>query len=113
MGVKTQGKINLRIISRLDIKSQNVIKGVHLEGLKIVGKPEELSNKYSSEGADEIYFHDIVASLYQRNNIFNIVEKVASEINIPLTVSGGLRSEMDVEKALISGADKVSLNTFS
>ena len=112
MGVKTQGKINLRIISRLDIKSQNVIKGVHLEGLKIVGKPEELSNKYSSEGADEIYFHDTVASLYQRNNIFNIVEKVASEINIPLTVSGGLRSESDVEKALISGADKVSLNTI-
>ena len=102
----------MRIISRLDIKSQDVIKGVHLEGLKIVGKPEELSDKYSKDGADEIYFHDTVASLYRRNNLFKIVEKVASKINIPLTVSGGLRSEKDVETALVSGADKVSLNTI-
>lgn len=101
-----------RIISRLDIKGQNVIKGVHLEGLKIIGNPEELSKKYSMEGADEIYFHDTVASLYQRNNLFEIVEKVASNISIPLTVSGGLRKIEDIENAFISGADKVSLNTI-
>ncbi len=101
-----------RIISRLDIKGQNVIKGVHLEGLKIIGNPEELSKKYSMEGADEIYFHDTVASLYQRNNLFEIVERVASNISIPLTVSGGLRKVEDIEKAFISGADKVSLNTI-
>ena len=101
-----------RIISRLDIKGQNVIKGVHLEGLKIIGDPEELSRKYSNDGADEIYFHDTVASLYERNNLFELVERVASNISIPLTVSGGLKKVEDIEKALISGADKVSLNTI-
>ncbi len=101
-----------RIIARLDIKGTNVIKGVHLEGLKIVGDPKILSKKYSDDGADEIYFHDTVASLYRRNNLFEIIEGVSSSINIPLTVSGGLRSVADIEKALISGADKVSLNTI-
>lgn len=101
-----------RIIARLDIKGENVIKGVHLEGLKIVGNPKILSKKYSDEGADEIFFHDTVASLYRRNNLFKLIEEIASQINIPLTVSGGIRSIKDIENALISGADKVSLNTI-
>ena len=101
-----------RIIARLDIKGENVIKGIHLEGLKVIGDPKILSKKYSDDGVDEIYFHDTVASLYRRNNLFHIIEEISSNINIPLTVSGGLRSIQDIEKALISGADKVSLNTI-
>ena len=101
-----------RIIARLDIKGENVIKGIHLEGLKVIGDPKILSKKYSDDGVDEIYFHDTVASLYRRNNLFRIIEEISSNINIPLTVSGGLRSIQDIEKALISGADKVSLNTI-
>lgn len=101
-----------RIIARLDIKGENVIKGIHLEGLKIIGDPKILSKKYSDDGADEIYFHDTVASLYRRNNLFHLIKEASSSINIPLTVSGGLRSIQDIEKTLISGADKVSLNTI-
>jgi len=100
-----------RIIARLDVKGENVIKGIHLEGLKIVGKPEDLSKKYVKQNADEIFFQDSVATLYGRNNLTNIVEKVASEINIPLTVGGGLKSILDIEKVLIAGADKVAINT--
>ena len=100
-----------RIIARLDIKGSNVIKGVHLEGLKIVGEPENLSKKYLDQNADEIFFQDSVASLYGRNNLSKIVQSVAANINIPLTVGGGLKTIEDIEKALISGADKVAINT--
>lgn len=100
-----------RVIARLDIKGSNVIKGIHLEGLKVVGLPSELSMKYASDGADEIFFQDTVASLYQRNNLHEIIEKVASNINIPLTVGGGIRTISDIEKVLVSGADKISINT--
>ena len=100
-----------RIIARLDIKGQNVIKGVHLEGLKIVGAPEQLSKKYLEQNADEIFFQDSVASLYGRNNLSKIVQSVAANINIPLTVGGGLKNIEDIEEALISGADKVAINT--
>ena len=72
-----------------------------------MGNPSELSLKYASEGADEIFFQDTVASLYQRNNLHEIVEQVASNINIPLTVGGGIRNINDIEKALVSGADKI------
>ncbi len=100
-----------RIIARLDVKGNNVIKGVHLEGLKIVGDPEHLSKKYLDQNADEIFFQDSVASLYGRNNLSKIVQSVASNINIPLTVGGGLKKIEDIEEALISGADKVAINT--
>ena len=100
-----------RIIARLDIKGSNVIKGIHLEGLKIVGEPENLSRKYLEQNADEIFFQDSVASLYGRNNLSKIVQSVAANINIPLTVGGGLKKIKDIEEALISGADKVAINT--
>ena len=100
-----------RLIARIDVKGENVIKGIHLEGLKIVGKPEELSKKYVEQNADEIFFHDSVATLYGRNNLTHIIEKVASTLSIPLTVGGGLRSVVDIENALSSGADKVAINT--
>jgi cyclase len=100
-----------RIIARLDIKGPNVIKGIHLEGLRIVGKPGPLANRYYADGADEIVFMDTVASLYGRNNILGVVEEAAREIFVPMTVGGGIRSVDDIVAALRSGADKVAINT--
>jgi len=101
----------IRIIPRLDIKGPNVVKGVHLEGLRVVGKPGEMAQRYYREGADEIVFMDIVASLYGRNNILSVVEETARDVFVPLTVGGGLRSIDDIRAALRSGADKVAINT--
>ncbi len=103
---------NIRIIPRLDIKGPNVIKGVHLECLRIVGNPEVLATKYYSEGADEIIYMDIVASLYGRRNLIDIVEKVSEDIFIPLTAGGGVRSLEDINNLLRAGADKVAINSW-
>jgi cyclase len=102
---------SLRIIARLDIKGPNVVKGIHLEGLRVVGKPDELARRYYAEGVDEIVYMDIVASLYGRNNILSVVEAAAREIFVPLTVGGGIRNVEDIVAALRSGADKVAINT--
>ena len=114
MEAKETGRImrNIRVIPRLDIKGPNVIKGVHLECLKIVGGPEEMAAKYYNDGADELLYMDIVASLYGRNNLVDIVEKVSKHIFIPLTVGGGVRSLEDIEHLLKAGADKVSMNSW-
>jgi imidazole glycerol-phosphate synthase subunit HisF len=101
----------LRLIARLDIKNQFVIKGIHLEGLRKVGDPNQLAKKYYEQGIDEIVFMDAVASLYERNNLFHIIEKACEEVFIPITIGGGIRSINDIEKALKSGADKIALNT--
>jgi cyclase len=101
----------VRIIPRLDIKGENVVKGVRLEGLRVVGKPDEFARRYYRDGADEIVFIDIVASLYGRNNILGVVERAARELFVPLTVGGGLRTIDDVAGALRAGADKVAINT--
>jgi len=100
-----------RIIARLDVKGENLVKGINLEGLKILGKPEKFSNYYYKEKIDEIVFFDTVASLYGRNNLFNIVEKVSKNIFIPISVGGGVRTLDDIRKLLNAGADKVILNT--
>jgi cyclase len=100
-----------RIIARLDIKGPNVVKGVQLEGLRIVGKPAELAQRYYEDGIDEILYIDIVASLYGRNNILAVVEEAARGIFVPLTVGGGIRTIDDINAALRSGADKVAINT--
>lgn len=104
---------NLRIIPRLDIKGPNVIKGVFTEGLRVVGNPIELAEKYYLDGADEIVYMDIVASLYQRNLDFDLLKLVAEKIYIPLTVGGGIRSIGDINNALRAGADKVAINTYA
>lgn len=104
-------RTNIRIIPRLDIKGPNVVKGVHLEGLRIVGDPAEHARRYYEEGADELLYMDIVASLYGRNNLLHIVERAASDVFIPLTVGGGVRKLDDVYKLLRAGADKVAVNT--
>jgi imidazole glycerol-phosphate synthase subunit HisF len=100
-----------RIIARLDIKNDHVIKGIHLEGLRKVGAPKELAKKYYDMGVDEILFIDPVASLYQRNSLFQTLKEASEEVFIPLTIGGGLRSVEDVSRALDSGADKISINT--
>ena len=89
-----------RLIARLDVKGENLIKAVHLEGLRVVGNPEEHAIKYYEDGADEIIYLDIVASLYVRSNLVDIVRKTANNIFIPLTVGGGVRSIDDVSSLL-------------
>lgn len=101
----------LRIIPRLDIKGPNLVKGVHLEGLRVLGKPESFAKFYYEQGADELFYQDVVASLYGRNSLQEIVSKTAKEIFIPLTVGGGIRSIEDIASILHAGADKVSINT--
>ncbi len=100
-----------RLISRLDIKGPNLVKGVHMEGLRVLGKPENFAQYYYKNGIDELMYQDVVASLYQRNSLLKFVEKTASVISIPLTVGGGIRTIKDISDLLESGADKVALNT--
>lgn len=102
---------NVRLIARLDIKSPNLIKGVHLEGLRKIGDPQQFAQAYYAAGADELIYMDIVASLYNRNSLSDLVRRTAEQVFIPITVGGGLRSLKDVEQALRSGADKVAINT--
>ena len=101
----------IRIIPKLEVKNENLIKGVHMDGLRIVGKPEAAALKYAKAGADELIYMDLVASLYQRENWIKIVKKTASKIYIPLTVGGGIRSIEDAKIFLRAGADKIAINT--
>lgn len=101
----------IRIIPRLDIKGPNLVKGIHLEGLRVLGSPIDFARYYYEHGADELLFQDVVASLYERNSLTDIIQKTAREIFIPLTVGGGIRTLEDIKVALRSGADKVSINT--
>ena len=101
----------IRIIPRLDIKGPNLVKGIHLEGLRVLGKPWDFARKYYLDGADELIYIDAVASLYGRNNLHDIVRKTATNIFIPLTVGGGIRSLDDIKQLLRAGADKVAINT--
>ena len=104
-------KSRVRLIARLDIKGPNLIKGIHLEGLRVMGSPNEHAIRYYEQGADELLYMDCVASLYGRNNLGKIVESVAKDVFIPLTVGGGIRSIEDATRLLRSGADKVAINT--
>jgi len=101
----------IRIIPRLDIKGPNLVKGIHLEGLRVLGKPERFAKYYYENGADELIYMDVVASLYGRNSLLDIVKRTSKEIFIPLAVGGGLRTLEDIREVLKAGADKVSLNT--
>ncbi len=102
---------NLRLIARLDVKAPNLVKGVQLEGLRKLGSPNEFAKRYYEAGIDEIYYEDIVASLYGRNSILPILEETTKDIFVPITVGGGLRSIEDVSDVLRAGADKVAINT--
>ncbi|MFW0778155.1 MAG: imidazole glycerol phosphate synthase subunit HisF [Rickettsiales bacterium] len=102
---------NIRIIARLDVKSEHLVKGIQLEGLRKLGKPNDFARKYYSGGIDEIIYVDIVASLYERNSLLPIIEKASDDIFIPMTVTGGIRSVENARAALHAGADKVGVNT--
>jgi cyclase len=103
--------VTVRIIPRLDIKGPNLVKGIHLEGLRVLGKPEDFARHYYEQGADELLYMDVVASLYQRNSLLEFVSRTARETFIPMMVGGGLRTLDDIREVLRSGADKVCLNT--
>ncbi len=100
-----------RIIPCLDVKNGRVVKGVNFVGLKDAGDPVEIAKRYNEEGADELTFLDITASHEQRGTIVDIVEKVAKEVFIPLTVGGGIRTLEDIYRLLNVGCDKVSINS--
>ena len=102
---------NIRLIARLDIKGPNLIKGIHLEGLRVMGSPNEHALRYYRQGADELIYMDCVASLYGRNHLGDIVRAAAKDIFVPMTVGGGIRSVEDVTEILRAGADKVAVNT--
>lgn len=102
---------NVRLIARLDVKGPNLVKGIHLEGLRKIGNPNEFAKKYYNQGIDEIIYMDIVASLYNRNSLHDIVKRTTEDVFIPITVGGGIRSIENVREILRAGADKVAVNT--
>ena len=101
----------LRLIARLDVKDENLVKGIQLEGLRKLGNPNDFAKRYYEQGIDELLYIDIVASLYNRNNLSDIVRKTVDDVFIPVCVGGGLRSVEDVRAILAAGADKVAINT--
>ena len=102
---------SVRLIARLDIKGPNLIKGIHLEGLRVIGSPNEHALRYYQQGADELIYMDCVASLYGRNSLGDIVKSAAQNVFVPMTVGGGIRSVEDATHLLRCGADKVAVNT--
>jgi imidazole glycerol-phosphate synthase subunit HisF len=101
----------IRIIPKLDIKNGLLIKGINLEGLRVLGDPFYFAREYYSQGADEICYLDNVATLYGTNNLSKFISKTAKDIHIPISVGGGIRTYHDIENALVSGADKICLNS--
>ena len=101
----------VRLIARLDIKAPNLVKGIHLEGLRKIGNPNEYAVAYYQHGIDELIYEDIVASLYNRNSLLDVIEKTTNSIFVPIIVGGGLRSVDDVSAVLRAGADKISINS--
>ncbi|MFV0351884.1 MAG: imidazole glycerol phosphate synthase subunit HisF [Oscillospiraceae bacterium] len=101
----------IRLIARLDVKTNYLVKGIQLEGLRKMGDPHDFAVQYYNQGIDELLYMDIVASLYNRNNLSDIVRRTTGDVFIPITVGGGLRSVEDVRSILQMGADKVAINT--
>jgi imidazole glycerol-phosphate synthase subunit HisF len=102
---------NLRLIARLDIKGPNLIKGIQLEGVRKLGDPAEFARRYYDQGIDEILYMDVVASLYDREKLLEIVSRTAEDVFVPITAGGGLRTIDDVREILRAGADKVAINS--
>lgn len=108
---KRESVSNVRIIARIDVKGSNLIKGINLEGLRKIGDPNQFAKRYYEQGIDEIIYMDIVASLYERGNLLNIVRRTTQDVFIPITVGGGIRNVDDAREVLRAGADKVAINT--
>ena len=102
-----------RVIAKLDVKSEYVVKPIHFEGLRKIGDPQELLLKYYEQGADEIFYIDIVASLYQREFNIDQLSHSGRSIYVPFAVGGGVRSIDDFSKLFHNGADKVVINTHA
>lgn len=112
VGFMTSGEAKpVRLISRLDIKGTNLIKGIRFEGLRVIGSPNEKARHYYEQGVDELLYIDAVASLYNRSYLGELVTEVVKEVFVPITVGGGIRSVDDVRALLRAGADKVAINT--
>ena len=101
----------VRVISRLDIKAPNLIKGVRLEGLRVMGDPQTFACQYYAQGIDEILYMDVVASLYERSSLHDVIRHAVERVFIPITVGGGIRSLRDATEILSLGADKIAINT--
>tara|TARA_B100000787_G_scaffold130018_1_gene98927 strand:- start:2907 stop:3656 length:750 start_codon:yes stop_codon:yes gene_type:complete len=105
--------MTVRVIVKLDVKPPYVVKPVHFDGLRKMGNPSELAKKYYDQGADELFYIDIVSSLYQRNILFDEIENVANNLFIPFAAGGGVKNIDDFSRMLHMGADKVVINTFA
>jgi cyclase len=103
----------IRIIPRLDIKAPNLVKSIQLEGLRKMGDPNQFAKKYYENGADEILYMDIVASLYNRNSLADIISQTVNDVFVPVSVGGGIRSVEDARNIFLAGADKIAINTQS
>ena len=103
----------IRVIAKLDVKPPCVVKPVHFEGLRKIGSPKTLIDKYYEQGADEIFYIDIVSSLYQREILYKEIDRAAQDLYVPLAVGGGVRSLEDFTRLFHSGADKVVINTYA
>lgn len=103
--------MDFRVIGRLDVKPPNLVKGVHLEGLRKVGQPHEFAKRYFEQGIDELCYQDIVASLYGRDSIKALLNATAQDVFVPITVGGGIKGVDDALELIRNGADKVSINS--
>ena len=102
-----------RLVARLDVKGDHLIKAIQLEGLRKVGSPAAFAKKYYEAGIDELLIMDVVASLYRRDHLLDVLRSVSSEVFVPITVGGGVRTISDFEALLQNGADKVAINSAS
>ena len=102
---------NIRLIARLDIKGNYLIKSINLEGLRKIGDPSKYALRYYNDHIDEILYMDVVANLYQRNSLMNLIKETSENIFVPITVGGGVRTLNDVDEMMKYGADKVAINT--
>lgn len=102
---------NLRIIPKLDIKNYNLVKGISMEGFRVLGDPKKFIENYYINGADEIIYHDTVASLYNRKQLLSLVERTAENTFLPITIGGGIKDIEDIKNFLNSGADRVFINS--
>jgi len=100
-----------RLIARLDVKGENVVKGLQFEGLRVVGRPQEMAERYAAAGADELLYIDTVASLYGRNQLAGTLEAACERVFVPITVGGGIASIAEARRLFNAGADKVAINT--